>query len=226
MTPSDVLEQTRALLLDFDGPVCAVFARIQASMVADQLRQVLVDDCQAKLPESIAASADPFDVLGYAAMLGEHEARYVEAAFTAHEVEAVSSATPTEGTHNFIRAWHASGRPLAIVSNNSTPAITTYLDLHDLHTSIDVVSARSSSNTALLKPNPHLLLRAMATLDVAPADCAFIGDSISDIDAAHAAGVRSIGYANKPGKFKQFSAADAITETMTDFSTVSLHPRR
>jgi phosphoglycolate phosphatase len=198
VTPADVLAQARALLLDFDGPVCAVFAGIPASAVADQLRQILVDGGHAELPDSVVASADPFDVLHYAATLGKTEARYVEAAFTAHEVEAVSSAEPTEGAHDLIQAWHASDRPVAIVSNNSTGAITTYLDLYDLRTSIDVVSARTSPNTALLKPSPHLLRQATTRLDATPDECVFIGDSVSDIEAARVAGVRFIGYANKP----------------------------
>lgn len=78
----------------------------------------------------------------YAAFLGKDEARYVEAAFTAHEVEAISGAVPEPGAHDLITAWHESGRPLAIVSNNSAPAISAYLDLYDLRALIDVVSAR------------------------------------------------------------------------------------
>ena len=221
MTVANVLAQARALLIDFDGPVCAVFAGIPASTVAEQLRQILTDGGHTDLPDFIKASADPFDVLHYAATLGEPEARYVEAAFTAHEVEAVSSAEPTEGASDLIEAWHASDRLVAIVSNNSTRAITTYLDLYDLRKSIDVVSARTSPNIALLKPSPHLLHQATARLDVTPDECVFIGDSVSDLEAARLASVRFIGYANKPGKFTKFAAADAITDTMAALTEVS-----
>jgi phosphoglycolate phosphatase len=43
-----------------------------------------------------------------------------------------------------------------------------------------------------------------------------VGDSVTDIEAARAAGVRSIGYANKPGKFGQLTAAgaDAVVTEM------------
>lgn len=221
MKAADVLARARALLLDFDGPVCSVFAGIPASSVADQLRDVLADGGHTDLPEAIATSADPFDVFQYAATLGEDEARYVEAAFAAHEVEAISSAIPASGAHELIEAWHQSGRPIAIVSNNSTPAISAYLDLYDLRTSINFISARTSSNAALLKPNPHLLHQAVAALDVPPIESVFLGDSITDIQAAKAAGTPCIGYANKAGKSASLTnaGADAITDALAGLPT-------
>ncbi|MFD9895064.1 HAD family hydrolase [Amycolatopsis sp. NPDC059027] len=223
MNPADLLTQARVLLLDFDGPVCSVFASIPASTVADQLREILAEGGHAELPEAVAASADPFDVLRYAATLGADEARYVEAAFTAHEVEAIPGATPANGAHDLIEAWQVSGRPLAIVSNNSAAAISVYLDLYNLRPAVDTVQARTSSDAGLLKPSPHLLRQAIATLDVSPGDCVFVGDSVTDIQAAHAAGVRVIGYANKPGKRAKFTTAeaDAITETLASLVPVS-----
>ncbi|MDX3190325.1 HAD-IA family hydrolase [Streptomyces sp. MN03-5084-2B] len=222
MKAADVLTHARALLLDFDGPVCSVFAGVPASTVAEQLRDVLADSGQADLPESVASSADPFDVLQYAATLGEDEARHVEAAFAAHEVEAISSAIPASGAHELIEAWHASGRPIAVVSNNGAAAIGAYLDLYDLRASINFVSARTSSNTALLKPSPFLLNKAVNALDVTPGEAVLLGDSASDIEAAQAAGVRSIGYANKPGKDSMLTAAgaDAVTDALTGLTTV------
>ncbi|MFF1606172.1 HAD family hydrolase [Amycolatopsis sp. NPDC058278] len=228
MRAADVLARAGALFLDFDGPVCSVFAGIPASTVADQLRGVLADGGYTDLPEAVATSDDPFDVFCYAATLGEDEARYVEATFTAHEIEAISSATLTEGAHELIHVWHDSGRPIAIVSNNSTTAINTYLDLYDLRALIDYVSARNSPDAGLLKPSPYLLYRGAAELGVTPDKCAFIGDSITDIDAARAAGVQSIGFANKRGKRAKFAAAevDAITDEITGLATHLIETRR
>jgi D-glycero-D-manno-heptose 1,7-bisphosphate phosphatase len=39
------------------------------------------------------------------------------------------------------------------------------------------------------KPKPGLLLRAMADFGARPSDCVMIGDSLTDMSAAHAAGV-------------------------------------
>lgn len=222
MNPGEVLAQARALLLDFDGPICSVFAGIPDHVVADQLRGVLADGGHTNLPETVATSNDPFDVFRYAATLGPDEARYVEAAFTAHEVEAISTATPTEGAHDLIQTWHESGRPLAIVSNNSATAVGVYLDLYGLRPSVDAISARTSPDPTHLKPHPFLLHQALTALDTAPAECAFIGDSLTDLEAADAAGVPFIGYANKPGKHARFvgAEADAIADVLTGLETV------
>lgn len=223
MNAEETLAHVRALLLDFDGPVCSVFAGIPAAVVASQLRGILADGGHTNLPEPVATSEDPFDVFRYAVTLGDDEARYVEAAFTAHEVEAITTAAPTPGAHDLIQAWHQSGRPLAIVSNNSTAAINTYLDLYNLRQSVDLISARTSADASQLKPRPHLLHQAATVVDILPAECAFIGDSLSDIEAAYAAGVQFIGYANKPGKRAKFIAAgaDTITEVLTGLEVVS-----
>lgn len=223
MTPADLLGQAHALLLDFDGPVCAVFAGISAATVADQLMHVLVEGGHVSLPRAVTESEDPFDVLRYAATLGDDEARYVETAFTAHEVEAIASAIPTAGAHDLIEKWHNSGRPVAIVSNNSTKAINAYFDLYRLRPSVDFVSARTSSSMGLLKPDPYLLHKATTALDIRPADSVFIGDSLSDIEAARAAGVPAVGYANKPGKYTKFieAQADAITRALAGLATAA-----
>jgi phosphoglycolate phosphatase len=222
VNPGDLLAQARALLLDFDGPVCSVFAGITDHVVADQLRGILADGGHTNLPKTVATSNDPFDVFRYAATLGQDEARYVEAAFTAHEVEAIPTATPTAGAHDLIQTWHQSGRPLAIVSNNSTTAIGVYLDLYGLRPSVDAIAARTNAEPAHLKPHPFLLHQAHTALDIAPAECVFIGDSLTDLDAADAAGVPFIGYANKPGKHARFAKAeaDAITDALTGLETV------
>ena len=211
------LTHAGALLLDFDGPVCSVFAGIPANVVADQLRAILAEGGHTDIPPAVAESDDPFDVFRHAATLGPDEARYVEAAFTAHEVEAIPTAESTPGTHELMTAWHNTGRPLAIVSNNSTAAVNVYLDLYDLRRYISAVAARTSADASLLKPSPYLVAQACTALDVPPHAAVLVGDSTTDIDAAYAAGSHAIGYANKPGKAQLLAEADAelITDTMS-----------
>ncbi|MEU3273342.1 HAD-IA family hydrolase [Saccharomonospora sp. NPDC006951] len=213
MTPEELLRRSRALLLDFDGPICSVFAGIPAHVVADQLRAVLSDYGHTDLPPEVATAEDPFDVFRYAATLGDAEARCVEAAFTAHEVEAIRTAEPTRGAIELMTAWHNSGRPLAIVSNNSVAAIETYLQLYDLSSIVNFVSARTGHDWTQLKPQPDLLFEAAERLHVSPENCAFIGDSTSDAEAAQSALVPFIGYANRPHKRVNFMAANAATTT-------------
>jgi phosphoglycolate phosphatase-like HAD superfamily hydrolase len=54
-----------------------------------------------------------------------------------------------------------------------------------------------------------LLTAALTALGVPAAAAAFLGDSTTDITAAHSAGTMSIGYTNKPGKSSQLITAGA-----------------
>ena len=81
-----------------------------------------------------------------------------------------------------------------------------------------MIVGRTDPDPRLLKPHPHLVLRALDALGGDPAICAFVGDSTSDIQTAKAAGTHSVGYANKPGKTErlQRAGADAIVTTMAE----------
>lgn len=208
-TLARMLADSAALLLDFDGPVCSVFAGFPAPAVVEQLCVVIADGGFGELPPEIEKSEDPFDVLNYAATLGETEARFVNAAFAAHEAEAITTATPTPGAHDFLRRWSTTGRPLAIVSNNSSLAIEAYLDLHSLRPYVAHISARSEPDPVLLKPSPYLLNNAFAALGIGPNDAVMVGDSTTDMGAARAAATHAIGYANKPGKARRLTEAGA-----------------
>jgi phosphoglycolate phosphatase-like HAD superfamily hydrolase len=76
------------------------------------------------------------------------------------------------------------------------------------------VSARRIADPSLLKPNPYFLNEALTLLDTPAASTVFVGDSVSDIDAAYTAGMMFVGFANKPGKagdFFSFSPDATIT---------------
>lgn len=112
-------------------------------------------------------------------------------------------------------------RQMAIVSNNSTPAITLYLDQHGLrHLFADVVG-RPYGQPERMKPNPELILATARKLDAEPLRCVFVGDSTSDVEGSRSAGMPVIGYANKPGKAGRLedAGADAIITSMGELAT-------
>jgi phosphoglycolate phosphatase-like HAD superfamily hydrolase len=61
---------------------------------------------------------------------------------------------------------------------------------------------------------------AVRCLDAALAATAIVGDSFTDIEAAHRAGVASVGYANKPGKREGMTELDAgaVITSMADLA--------
>ncbi|MBW4719643.1 HAD family hydrolase [Saccharothrix obliqua] len=211
-----ILRSTELLLLDFDGPLCALFAEVPAPHVADRLRDVLSGG-RTRLPPEIEHSPDPFDVLAHAATLGTDEAHRVEAALRASEVDAALLAPPTPDAHNLVRAWHKTGRGLAIVSNNSREAVNTYLHRHFLAQHVHVVSARTGPDPRLLKPSPHLVEAVISTFGTPPGAVTLIGDSASDVVASRGAHAKVIAFANKVHKRR------TLREAAPDLVVTALH---
>lgn len=218
-----IIARTRYLLLDFDGPICSIFTGLPARTVAAQLRKLLPGE----LPDEIASTPDPIEVFYYSATVSDEMAARVEAEMTDLEVAAVPTADPTPYVHQVIASARESGRTIGVVSNNSPRAVNAYLDRHGLSDGIRLVVARTSHAPALLKPSPHLINKAIHGLDADPAESALVGDSFTDIEAAHSAGVASIGYANKPGKLEHMIQlqAGAIITSMADLVlSLRAHP--
>ncbi|MBV9142109.1 MAG: HAD family phosphatase [Pseudonocardiales bacterium] len=215
----EVIARTRYVLLDFDGPICSVFAGIPAPAVASRLTEILLGAGVAP-PVEITDTDDPFDVLRYALAHAPDLAADIETAFRAEELTAIASATPTPGATATIRACHDTGRPVAIVSNNSEAAIRAYLTHHALADQIARISTRTPADVARLKPHPYLVIQAIHGMDADLASCVLVGDSTTDIQAAHATGIAAIGYANAANKTHQLTnaGAEAIITHMTDLA--------
>jgi phosphoglycolate phosphatase len=60
-----------------------------------------------------------------------------------------------------------------------------------------------------MKPNPDVIVRALGSLGVKPELAVLIGDTVTDIEASLLVGVRSIGYAAKPGRREELERAKA-----------------
>lgn len=214
-----IVDRARVILLDFDGPVCGVFAQHPASAVAHQLRKLLVDQA-VTLPSDIVIEPDPLAVLRFTATLDRPDVvRLVDEALRREEVTAVRTAQPTPYGREVIVAAHQTGRRVAVVSNNSAESVRMYLDGRRLTGYVQPVIGRPEAAPERMKPDPFPVLAAVRELDVEPKDCVLVGDSVSDIEAAHAAGVAAIGYANKPGKRERFAAADAVIDSMAELVT-------
>jgi phosphoglycolate phosphatase len=218
-SPASVLRSTQAVLLDFDGPVCSVFAGYPAPQIAEELR-ALIRDAVAELPDEIADASGPHEVLAASAALGEKVWRLVEEALQAAEIEAVESATPTPGVSEFLDACSMAGLPVAIVSNNCEPSVRSYIERAGLADHIRHIEARDPLHAERMKPSPYLVNQAAEALHIAVGDCVLIGDQVSDVTAATAAGAQSIGYANKPGKAADLAdaGANAVVDRMASLS--------
>jgi phosphoglycolate phosphatase-like HAD superfamily hydrolase len=201
------------MLLDFDGPVCRLFSGYPATEVAKQLRAFLADR-GASLPTEIMHDGDPLNVLRWAAFSRPDLALQVEDLLCAAEARAVCSAAPTPFARDVIVSAKASGRTVAIVSNNSEPAIRDYLAQHGL--AVAFVAGRAYGAPEKMKPNPDVIERALGELDARSASSLLIGDSVADLEAARLVAVPVVGYAKRPDQVQVLvrAGAEAVIESM------------
>jgi phosphoglycolate phosphatase len=209
-----ILRPAKAVLFDFDGPVCSVFAGYPAQQITEELRG-LARDARGDLSPALTRASSPHDLLLAAA--GDRDlAGLLEDALQKAEMSAVQTALPTPGAAESLAACSDSGRIVAVVSNNYAGAVVDYLTRLGFADLVKHIEGRNASDPALMKPSPYLLKRTVRALEVQPTSCVFIGDQTTDIEAGRAAGTPTIGYANKPGKADSLSAAgaDVVIETM------------
>ncbi len=212
MNANDVaalLNSVDAVLLDFDGPVCSIFAGYPAHDIAAELVELLHRH-EVDVPSHLAGARDPLEVLRWTGTTTDQRiTRLVEDALCEAERRAVATAAPTPYGREVIVAARQAGLPVAVVSNNSAGAVSAYLAAHRLTGHVSPVIGRAYAEPERMKPNPEPISRAVRMLDVPPARSVLVGDSLSDIEGAHAAGVRVIAYANRPAKLDTFQAAGA-----------------
>ncbi|MEU2799444.1 HAD family hydrolase [Streptomyces sp. NPDC007117] len=212
----DVFGSTKAVLFDFDGPICDVFAGHPAPHVARHLAATLAS-FDRSLGDKAYSTDDPMAVLRLAPQAGEAALRRVEDELIKAEVSAVRLAgPPVSGAVAALEAARASGRKVAIVSNNSAACVQTFMAFHELQHMVDATEGRAPYRPEMMKPAPASLLRASRALATPIRNCTLIGDSVTDVEAAKAAGGYSVGFANRAGKEQALAAAgaDVVVTTM------------
>lgn len=201
---SALLRRIRVVLLDFDGPVCDVFSAYPAPQVAADLRDHL-NTHAIPVPADLRHLDDPLALIR---RLHQHAPEHypaAEAFLTRAETHAAAHAAPTPGAVEVLTTCTHQARPVAVVSNNSPEAIHTFLTCHGLDTLVAGVFGRDKTTPHRLKPHPHLLDLAATTLDIPHRECLMVGDSATDIQAAHTLGMSALGYVNHPGKQNAFA---------------------
>jgi phosphoglycolate phosphatase-like HAD superfamily hydrolase len=195
-----VLGHADTVLFDFDGPLCDVFAGLPSSAVAKSLERLT----------GPTSANDPLEVLRIASNRPDVDVQSIDDQLIAAEVLAVSSSVPNLDGVTALRSCIRLGRQVGIVSNNSEQAIHAFLAAHELDDLGVLVVGRAYGRPELMKPNPWALTRALMKLSASVERSVFIGDSLSDIEAAAAINTQCIALANKPGKRARFEATGAI----------------
>ncbi|MEU5579417.1 HAD-IA family hydrolase [Streptomyces huasconensis] len=200
------------MLFDFDGPICRLFARHSAKRVAeDQVRCLAGLGLPGLLSEEERSQPDPYVVLRAVDRRRPRSDLVEELAkrLTQHELSAVRSAFPTPYVDPLIRTWSALGVRLAVTTNNSPEAASSYLASRGLLECFAPHIYGRTQDLRLLKPDPHCLHRALRAMGADPQASLMIGDTPTDFQAAEQAGVRFLGYARNERKARLLWEAGA-----------------
>jgi HAD superfamily hydrolase (TIGR01662 family) len=192
------------MLLDFDGPVCSGFGAMSGRRLAEELAAKL-----ARAGAELGSDTvdDPIALLHRVRERAPELTEAAERTLRNLERAAVRDAKPTPAVGEMLAALNAGGYSVTVVSNSAQDSVEDFLRAQSLDHQVTGVVGRTRSNPYLLKPNPHLLRIAAAGLGVALSSCVVLGDSVTDIQAAHRAGTGAIAFVDQSEKELALRAA-------------------
>ena len=184
---ADLVARARLVLLDFDGPICSVFAGYPAVRAVSAILRAL-EAAGFEVRPPWLNLGDPHQLLVEVATQIPEAVSIAEDALTRSEVHAVDSAQITAGVTDLIDQIAGRGQQWAVVSNNSTESIERFCMRKDFARTPSLTVGRPKGEPHLMKPNPFALRHALEILRTPPRGAVFIGDSVSDVQAGKAAG--------------------------------------
>ncbi|MEU1120838.1 MULTISPECIES: HAD family phosphatase [unclassified Streptomyces] len=199
-----LLSGAHALLLDFDGPITRFFEGYDTAVIAEEIKELLAEH-GVPLPDTVLASTDPHALLQLLRSevfterrpgLGQQKTlELAEGIVTDHEYRVVGGAPLDTHVKGLLELLARRGKRLVVVSNNAEGPVRAYLERHGLRGMFDAVFGRDPVELRHMKPHPDCVRRALHHLVADPKDCLLVGDQLTDLAAARAAGVPFLGYA-------------------------------
>lgn len=153
-------------------------------------------------------------------MEGRAEPALFEAAYDAffrhYAAELTTRTRPYPGVVDTLEALRARGYALGCVTNKPGRFTGPLLEALALAPYFEVTVA--GDTLAVKKPDPAPLLHALSALGVATPHATMVGDSLADLNAARAAGMRvlCVSYGYSPNARLADHAPDALVDRMAD----------
>lgn len=203
-----LIENCGALLLDFDGPMTTLLPAPLNAELAWASKQPLIS-AGVDLPLEVKETTDHLEVLRWTAANAPRLIAEVERIASEGEVSAAQSSPITDGLPELVARY---GHKTVVVTNNAPQAARAMLSRLDPASSSIPICGRPDAHPELMKPAPHLVSLAARKAGERPSRCVMVGDHATDVQATHAAGARSVGFAKSPRHRKQLE--DANTEAI------------
>src|SRR3989338_7074144 len=111
---------------------------------------------------------------------------------------------------------HSRHKKKAVVTNKPLLYTTKIMDGLNVRSHFDIILG--AEPIVNLKPHPEMIFRALEYLDITPDEAVMIGDTLNDLTAARAAGVKSCAVGYGLGNVEELISAspDFFAETVDD----------
>ncbi len=110
--------------------------------------------------------------------------------FLDHQQTVASSTRLFDGVSELLKQLNDSEIPLGMVTGRHSRDLHIMLEAHNLQSHFNIMV--SDDQVSLPKPNPEGIFKAAKHLGILPQNTLYIGDSPSDVEAAHNAGATAI----------------------------------
>jgi phosphoglycolate phosphatase len=197
-----LLAPARAVLFDFDGPVCDLFGGRSTAHVAEEIKAAARRHW-GELDPDVEACDDSHGILRCLAdMYGRFPRAgrsrrpldLAEQIVARAESRAVETAAPAPHVGTLLGLLRQLGIAAVIVSNNAPGPIRKYLEGAGLHNGFKGVFGRDPRDARRMKPDPDCVNRALAYLGLDASACLLVGDQPTDLKTARSAGTCFLGY--------------------------------
>jgi len=206
---------TRAVLFDFDGTLADTAADLSRALNRLRVARGLAEMPLENLRPYASSGARGLLEAGLGILPDHPEYQALRESFLRHyENEICIDTKLFPGMEPLLAVIEARGLRWGIVTNKSTRL--TRLIVKALGLDRRAACVVCGDTTPHLKPNPASLLHAAGELALAPGECVYLGDDLRDIQAAHAAGMRSVAVAWGYGSELDSWQADAVIAQPTD----------
>lgn len=123
------------------------------------------------------------------------------------------------GVHDVLRALAAAGALLGVATGKGRRGLASTLDRHGLTSKFVTLQ---TSDRARGKPDPDMLLKAMAETGVRPSNTVMVGDTVYDMEMAANAGVGAVGVSWGYHEPRELATAGAIAviESFSEFFAI------
>ncbi|WP_338117250.1 HAD family hydrolase, partial [Streptomyces viridochromogenes] len=208
-SPAGLLGDAETVLLGFDGPMARLFS---ANAAQEAVLDLLGLVAEHRGPDAVAAGwretfTHPLDVLR--AFAHDPLGPVLRERLDDLELRAVPHAPATHNAVPLLRALHAPGRSVCVVTDACADAVHRYLRPYGT-LPLAGVHGRAE-DPELLTPHPDCLLRALDSCAGSAATGLVIGSTVAELAAAQRAGLRFIGLARNATTGRQLREAGCET---------------